>query len=92
MENNDEKQSSKTEYSYTFKVFCSFEMEYTFAEDEVERDLNVRPEDADPTDAALLALASELEEHLSQLYPVISIAASADSASLIAVSESDPIE
>lgn len=89
MENNTEKQNPKPEYNFTFKVFCSFEMEYTFSEDEVERDLNVRPEDADPTDAALEALERELGEHLSQLYPGIEVDASADSASLLAVFESD---
>lgn len=92
MKNNDETQSPNPEYSYTFTVFCSFEMQYTFSEEEVGRDLNVRPEDADPTDAALVALEEELEKHLSQLYPVANVDASADYASLVAVSESEPTE
>lgn len=48
---------------HTFKVICGFTMQYTFDETEIGTD-------GEPTEAAVIALEKELEEHLHQNYSV----------------------
>lgn len=64
---------------YTFKVFCTFEMQYTFTESEVERDSDGGEYAVEPTDAAIEALEAEVLEYVSQNYPVESLEVSTDS-------------
>ena len=74
--------------SYTFNLVCSFELQYTFSESEVELDSGSDSEkDFCPTDAALQALAREMTEVLGQNWPVCSFEAHADSDSLLRVVE-----
>jgi len=68
---------------YTFKVFCSFQMQFTFTEKEVQPDPGGRKEDFEPTDAALRVLEQELAEHCGQDYVVENVQVEADSQSLI---------
>jgi hypothetical protein len=72
---------------YVFEVYCSFKMQYTFSEQEVQRDCGGDETDFEPTDKALEALQRELEEHLSSDYGCMDVHASADSDSLLAVEE-----
>ena len=51
-----------TQKRYTFTVTCSFTMQHTFDESEIEPDPGGNETDVEPTDRALLALARELEE------------------------------
>lgn len=73
--------------NYTFQVFCSFKMQYTFAEDEVARDPGGDETDFEPKDEALEALELELNELLSSNYPVSDVDASADSNGFIGMTE-----
>ena len=57
---------------YTFNVRCSFSMQYTFTDDEVEPTEEGGESDVDPTSAALKAIERELQEHLSEQYGSIS--------------------
>lgn len=68
-----------SEKYYTFKVFCTFEMQYTFTESEVERDADGGEYAVEPTDAAIEALEAEVLEYVSQNYPVESVEVSTDS-------------
>jgi hypothetical protein len=72
-----------TQKRYTFSVVCSFTMQHTFDESEIEPDPGGNESDVEPTDRALLALACELEELLSTHYSVFDVDASSDSDSLL---------
>ena len=73
--------------SYIFRVHCTFTMQYTFNEDEVQRDPGGDETDFEPKDEALEALEREMEQHLSGIYSVSDVDASADSNSLLAIEE-----
>jgi|GEM_PF-749986 len=75
-ENNSKKQ-------YTYKVNCSFTLQFTFDEDDVEPDPDGNEEDRMPTEAALCALEQELYEHLFTDYAVDKVEAYADSENMI---------
>ena len=51
---------------YTFNVTCSFSMQYTFTEHEVEPDEDGDVGDFEPIYSAQRLLAEELKEHLGQ--------------------------
>ncbi len=53
---------------YTFKVICSFSMQYTFTEDEVETDNDVGESCFEPTYTAQQRLAGELRELIGNHY------------------------
>ena len=73
--------------TYTFNVCCSFEMQFTFRDDEVEPCPDGGETDVEPTDEALEALQRELEEYLSKHYVVSEIDASAEPDSLLGTQE-----
>lgn len=85
---NIEEKSQKSAQSYTFKVHCSFEIQYTFSSDEIQNDPDGDEDDFEPTDEALALLEQELEEHLLNLYVVddVNVNVSADSNSIIGIS------
>jgi hypothetical protein len=85
-ESNSKEQGQKSARSYTFKVNCSFQMQYTFSDDEVQIDPDGNEEDFEPTHAALATLEQEIEEHLLKLYMAEDVNVSADSNSLIGIS------
>ena len=64
---------------YTFSVQCSFAMQHTFTESEVEQDPEGKEGDVHPTDAALDALARDLATSLQGSYPVEEVHAEASS-------------
>ena len=72
-----------TQKKYTFSVCCSFTIQHTFDESEIELDPGGDGTDVEPTDRALLALARELEEVLSAQYSVSDFDASSDSDMLL---------
>ena len=77
--------SGNGERSYTFTVACTFCMQYTFREDEVQPDEGGGAEDFEPTDETLLSLEQEIKEKLQDIWGgVTDVDASADSESLIA--------
>jgi len=81
--------AQKPARSYTFKVNCSFQIQYTFSEGEVQHDPDGNEEDFEPTNAALATLEQELEEHLLELYMVedVDVNVSADSNSLLGIDD-----
>jgi hypothetical protein len=51
---------------FTYMVACSFKMQFTFNESEVEQSDEGAEGDMSPTDAALAALCHEIEECLGE--------------------------
>jgi hypothetical protein len=70
---------------YTFYVYCTFRMQYTFTADEVQEDPDGDAADLEPKDEALRVLERELAEYLSENYPVSEVDASADSDSFLGI-------
>ena len=64
---------------YTFDVYCTFRMQFTFTESEVEPDADSGDGAVEPTDEAIKALELELQDYLGQNYLVEEIEASSDS-------------
>lgn len=64
---------------YTFYVYTTFKMQYTFTEKEVEPDEDAGDGAVEPTGDALHALELELQEYLGQNYSVEEIEVSTDS-------------
>ena len=58
---------------YTFRVTCSFTMQHSFVETDVEHDPEGRDSDLIPTEAALSALKGELEAALGDNHAISSI-------------------
>jgi hypothetical protein len=75
----------KTARLYTFYVSCSFRMQFTFTDKDVQPEPGGTKRDFEPTDEALRALEQELAEHLGQNYAVSDVEVDADSDSLIGV-------
>ena len=69
---------SKAEKLYTYNVLVSFQMQYTFREDEVEHAEEGDERDLDPTGEAIANLEEELTEYLGQNYAVEKVDAFAD--------------
>ena len=82
--NPAKKKRPKEPRHYTFSVLISFQMQYTFTEDEVERDVET-DNGYEPTEKAFSELEDELKEYLSQNYPIMSIEAYADSDDLLGI-------
>ena len=53
----------------TFEVSCSFTMQYTFTEQEVQQDEEGNEGDVAPMDAAISQLEKELKEYIGNAYP-----------------------
>ena len=64
---------------YTFTVMCSFNIQYTFTESEVEQDSGGDVGEFQPTDKALRNLEKELNKKIGQHYPVTQLSADAES-------------
>lgn len=64
---------------YTFTVMCSFNIEYTFNESEVEQDPGGDVGEFQPTDKALRNLEKDLNKVIGQHYPVTQLSADAES-------------
>lgn len=83
MKSNSKERSQKFTRSYTFMVYCSFKMQHTFLEDEVQIDPDGDGEEFEPTSVALATLEQELEEYLFSSYGAGDVDVSADSNSFL---------
>ena len=72
---------------YTFTVCCTFNVQFTFDESEVEPDPGGDETDVEPKDEALETLEREIESYLSEQYGVFDFDASTDSGLLLGVAE-----
>jgi hypothetical protein len=75
--------------TYTFRVECSFALQYSFTESEIERDPDGGASDVLPTDPALSALRGELLATLSEKYPISILELCSESEDLLGVSGHD---
>lgn len=75
---------------YTFRIACSFTMQFTFPEQGVEQDADGNDGDVMPTDEALERLRLELQEYFGEYAPVADVEAFADSDSLLGVVDDTP--
>ncbi len=73
---------------YTYLLNCSFDMQFTFTESEVEQDSEGGKGDFVPTDGVLKLLAKELENYLANNYVVQRMEVEADSDFLLGVNKS----
>jgi hypothetical protein len=76
---------------YTYNVICSFNLQYSFTESEVENDPGGAETDFNPTDKALKTLEKDLRETLGQNYAVSNLEAYAESDSLLGITEEDSL-
>jgi len=72
---------------YTYSVLCSFNLQYTFTESQVESDLGSGAADLIPTDKALRNLAKELTKLLGSNYAISDLDVNAESDDLMGVAE-----
>ena len=79
--------NSAQEKHYTFNVSFSFDMQYTFTDNEIQAAEEGREGDVEPTGEALAALEKEITECLSQNYAIGKIEADADFDSLLGIVE-----
>jgi len=79
--------SAKSERHYTFVVSVSFDMQFTFSENEVGPSEEGGKGDIDPTEEALANLEHELEEYLALEYPINKVEAWTDFESLLGIVE-----
>jgi len=70
---------------YTFNVVCSFTMQFTFTESELQPDSDGSESDVEPSDMALIKLEQELRDFLSQHYYVKNVEVYADSDALLGI-------
>jgi hypothetical protein len=77
--------SSDEERIYTYDVVCTFSLQYSFRESEVEQDPEGAEGDLQPREDALTALENELTEVIMQNYVVTEMTAEAESDNLIGV-------
>jgi hypothetical protein len=75
--------------SYTYSVTCSFTLQYTFTQDEVEQAEEGGEGDLDPTADALEKLAAEIGDCLAEQFTVSEVEAWADFDGLLGVGSSD---
>ena len=73
--------------SYTYRLICSFEMPYSFSEDEVIEADGGDENDLDPTDEVLINLQNELKEHLLEKWSVEKVDVDADFDDLLGIEE-----
>jgi hypothetical protein len=75
---------------FTYTVACSFEMQFTFSESEVEQSDEGAEGNMSPTDAALEALCHEIEEHLDEHFGAVkNVEAWADFDDLLGIEEDE---
>jgi hypothetical protein len=82
---NQQKRRAKKKKAYSFQVSCSFTLQFTFPESDVERDPGGDSRDFHPTDEALRRLAEELAQINEDRYPVNDFHPSAESENLLGV-------
>ena len=76
---------------YTFNVVCSFNMQFTFTENEVQPDSDGSESDIEPSDSALTNLEQNLKDFLSQHYCVANVEVYADSDALLGIENDSAI-
>lgn len=81
------KRRIKSEKIYHFNVKCSFAIQFSFTESEVEQDSEGSKGDFSPTPKALRNLAKELTNAFQELYAIDDIEAHADFDDLLGVVE-----
>lgn len=74
--------------SYTYSVTCSFQLQYTFTQDEVEQAKEGGDGDFDPSADALEKLAAEIGDCVAEQFTVSEVEAWADFDSLLGVDSS----
>ena len=81
--------SKESEKYYTYRVSVSFNLQYTFKENEVQSAEGEGGDENDfePTDEALIELEKEIEEYLLENYPVDTVEAWAEVDDLLGVNE-----
>jgi hypothetical protein len=72
---------------YTYMVTCSFRLQYSFVESEVEQDPGGDEGELQPTDKALRVLEKDLTEILGQDYCVTDLQAKAESDQFLGTTE-----
>ena len=75
--------------TYTYRVLCSFELQHSFTESEVEHDPEGFESSFVPTDAALLALREELQAALDQNHAISSFDVHTESDDLLGIVDDD---
>jgi len=73
--------------SYTYRLICSFEMPYSFSEDEVIEADGGDENDFEPTDDVLINLQNELKLHLLKKWSVEKVDVEADFDDLLGIEE-----
>jgi len=90
------RKSTKTEkipkLAYTFEVTCTFRLQYSFKDAEVEPKAGGAEGDLVPTDGAIRALANEIEETLGYRHQVTDLKVEMDSNDLLGVAEDISME
>lgn len=81
------KQSAKHKKIYTFDVTCSFSLQYSFTESEVEPDPEGGKGDFIPTDEAISTLEKELTDVIGFNYCVSDFQADVESDQLLGILE-----
>jgi hypothetical protein len=81
------KQSTKRKKIYTYDVMCSFSLQYSFTESEVEPDPEGGKGDFIPTDEAIHNLEKELTEAIGFNYCVSNFQVDVESDQLLGTSE-----
>ena len=74
---------------YTYRVTCSFEMQFTFTEDEVVQSEEGNEKDMEPSDDALLALEEEIKDELCQNWIIEKVDVDTDFEMLLGIMEAD---
>ena len=74
---------------FTYRVHCSFEIQHTFTDAEVEQDSEGGEGDFSPTNDALKALERELTELLGSCHAVAGFEALADSDDLLGATDEE---
>lgn len=72
---------------YTYSLACSFHVQFTFSESEIEGCVDEEHPEIEPTDAALTALRNELQEVLGSNYSISSFHIHADPDCLLGIEE-----
>ncbi|MEP7282789.1 MAG: hypothetical protein ABI696_12485 [Rubrivivax sp.] len=74
---------------YTYNVTCSFTVQYTFTENEVEQAVEGGEGDLDPTSVALAEMAAEVRDCLADRFGIVEVEAWADFDELLGDEEDD---
>ena len=73
--------------NHTFRVSCSFAIQYTFTEDEVMADPEGLEGDLIPTEPALASLQADLAALIGEAFPISSVIIETDSDNLLGTVE-----